>query len=332
MADPKKFKPMLAANDACDFSVLEHVTYPVIVQPKLDGVRCITLPMPTGLDEQTQSDLDRQGYRSQPFSRTLKSIPNNMIRHELRELPWGLDGELMVFEPSGSGRFLPFKDVQSAVMSQQGDPDFVFMIFDCFNSPEIPYLVRYETLANLPIPDQAELPIQLVPSFIAQTEADVRQAYAELLAAGYEGACLRDPKGPYKYGRSTLNQAWLLKLKPKETAEAEVLEVLPLERNTNPAKLDELGHTKHSSHKAGMVAQELMGALRVRGLNGPFTGKEFKIGSGFDGDTRWAIWARRVEWIGKAVTFEYSPDPSYDLPRHPTFKGIRSDLDFDGAA
>ena len=45
--------------------------------------------------------------------------------------------------------------------------------------------------------------------------ADWEQRY---LAQGYEGVMLRHPAGPYKPGRSTAREAWLLKLKRLRTA------------------------------------------------------------------------------------------------------------------
>src|SRR5262245_35069587 len=86
---------------------LSELRYPVLVSPKLDGVRAIRL-----------------GNRL--VSRTLKDIPNKYVRNWcIEHLPEGLDGELLLRDWTA-----PFSDVSSAIMSIEGEPDFVFAAFD----------------------------------------------------------------------------------------------------------------------------------------------------------------------------------------------------------
>lgn len=66
-------------------------------------------------------------------------------------------------------------------------------------------------------------------------------AYKEkCLSEGYEGVMVRDPAGPYKCGRSTEREGWLLKIKRFEDAEAEVLETYEGMSNYNEAGVDAL--------------------------------------------------------------------------------------------
>lgn len=295
-------KPMLAANDACDFSVLERVRYPIDVQPKYDGIRCVL-------------------SNGTAMSRTWKPLPNLDIQTGLDHLPSGLDGEIMVRAPGGG--WLPFPQIQGFVMAETPDElDWVYMVFDDAEDPIRWYCDRYRT-AHLKIAGSDHNRVQIVRGRLARNPDEVKAVYSELLAAGYEGAILRDPEGPYKHGRATLKQGWLLKLKPREDAEAEVLELLPLQRNDNPQQRNELGYAKRSTAKAGRRSVELLGTIRARVLNGRFAGKEFACGFRGTDAERAAMFAAGDALLGEAFTFTFSPDPGYELPRQPVFKAWR---------
>ena len=96
------FKPMLAGKAPADLSTL---AFPLLASPKLDGIRCIM-------------------RGSIAVSRKLLEIPNRYVQSQLKGLPDGLDGELMLDLPGS------FNAVQSAVMSVDGEPDFTFCAFD----------------------------------------------------------------------------------------------------------------------------------------------------------------------------------------------------------
>ncbi len=91
-----KMKPMLAAT----LDKLEDVKFPVLVQPKLDGIRCLIV-------------------NGEAVSKEFKPIPNKSIQSLLAGLPDGLDGELVI-----AGIETDFSDAQSAIMSEEGEPDF----------------------------------------------------------------------------------------------------------------------------------------------------------------------------------------------------------------
>jgi DNA ligase-1 len=140
---------------------------------------------------------------------------------------------------------------------------------------------------------------------------------------------LRDPVGPYKFGRSTAKEGYLLKMKRFEDHEATVVGVVEQMRNENEATKDALGRTKRSTAKAGKVGKDTLGAFRVKasipygvGMRG-FRIVEFEIGSGMNDAQRAEFW--KSPPIGALVTFKcqgFTPD---GLPRFPIFKGIRQD-------
>jgi len=146
------------------------------------------------------------------------------------------------------------------------------------------------------------------------------------LAAGYEGVMLRHPDGPYKHGRSTAKEAWLLKVKRFVDAEAKVIGYSEAQHNANEAKRNELGQLERSSHKAGKVGKQTLGALMVKDLK---TGVEFDIGTGFTESQRQLLWAQGDNLIGKVVKYKSQPTGVKDKPRFPVFLGFRDKVDMD---
>jgi DNA ligase-1 len=132
---------------------------------------------------------------------------------------------------------------------------------------------------------------------------------------------VRSGEGKYKYGRSTLKEFILAKLKRMASDEAVITGVVELQRNLNEATTNNLGYTERSSHQEGKSAGGTMGALIVKCLR---TAAEFQLGTGFTAEDRAFFWENRDGVLGKIVTFDHFPVGRKDLPRHPSFKGLRS--------
>ena len=146
----------------------------------------------------------------------------------------------------------------------------------------------------------------------------------EALQEGYEGVMLRTPESPYKGGRSTLKQGYLVAIKRFEDAEAEIIGYEEKLHNANKLQKDELGYAKRSSSKANLVPMDTLGALVVKDLK---TGVIFNIGTGLDAALcRW-IWANRKKCLHKIVTYTYQVTGTKDKPRIPSFKGFRDKRD-----
>ena len=286
------FKPMLSGK--ADLAALQ---FPLLASRKLDGIRAII----------------RDG---RVLSRTLKPIPNQfvqaMLGHERFE---GHDGELLVGPMNAPDVYLK---TNSAVMSVSGQPSFTFAVFDSILHPERPFRER------LPLQEFITDRFQVVPLKHTRIhDLDELLAYqAQALAEGYEGVMLRAPDAPYKHGRSTTREGYLLKLKNYETDEAVVIGVVEALRNDNPATLDALGHTVRSSHAENKVGKNMLGALVVKCIH---TGVEFQVGSGFDDEQRKALWDNPP--IGRIISYNHFPHGRKTAPRHPTWKGFRDAID-----
>lgn len=284
------FKPMLAAT----IKDTSQLSFPLLASNKLDGIRCVILD-------------------GKALTRNLKPIPNKHIREFLESYPQidGFDGEIML-------RKGDFNNVQSAVMSEDGEPNFYYAVFDYHNLGNKPYIERLKRLSAV-IKRLDNPRIEEVGQFRMMKESDVLDLEQEVLADGYEGLILRSEEGSYKYGRSTLNERKLMKLKRFDDDEAEIIGMEPLYENQNAPTTNALGRTERSSHQANMVAQPMMGAMQMRLKNG----KEFSIGTGFDDDTKKDFWRRKKQLIGKWVKFKFQELTADGIPRFPVFLGLR---------
>ena len=295
-----KFKPMLAEH-----ADLNKIKFPMLASPKLDGIRAVVL-------------------NGKLLSRSLKPIPNKHTRKLFESSNWyeGLDGELIVGSPTDPKCF---NKTTSGVMSEEGEPDVNYYVFDqipeySWIREDSPFKNRYSDLQNnMPLDH-----VVLVPQKMVWNLPELEEFEQECLSAGYEGVIIKDPNSPYKYGRSTLREGYMLKIKRYQDAEATILSVEELLSNTNEATRDELGKVKRSNAKAGMVPQDTLGALIVKDIK---TGIEFSIGTGFDETLRKELWDNKDNIIGKVVKYKFFAYGAVDKPRHPVFLGFRDKRD-----
>ncbi len=300
--------------------------FPLWVTPKIDGIRC----------------LNNEGNA---VSRSLKLIPNLYVRGFFRTkfravVTHGLDGELDLRRFSrqtyaSAGTNPPtFQNVSSAFMSEHGEPDFVYRIFDI--QGEDGYLHRMQRLADIHQTLSVLYPLDmhrfefLFPIKIeSQLELD---AYTQKqLDIGLEGAIARVGNLPYRIprgggeNRSTFTEGYLIKIKPLESDEATIVGFVEEMQNTNEQIADEVGRMKRSHHQEGMVGKNTLGALICKSPTWP--GVTFNLGSGISSKLADEIWANQALFLGKTVTYKYQEIGSLERPRQPIFVGIRSALD-----
>lgn len=284
---------------------LQDFRYPLIGSPKLDGIRALA----------------KDG---QPLSRTLKVIPNRFVQRcfsEAADALQGLDGELIVGDPWGHD---VYRRTDSAVMTHSGEPNFHYYVFDRWDVTAIPYKERLGTVRRK---------ANQYPSWVRILDAETINNQEELLAyeegcltMGYEGLMLRKPEGRYKYGKSTLNEGYLMKFKRFVDTEAEIVGFTELMRNDNEAEINELGLTKRSKVSANMTPMGVLGNFIVRGaeVGNPFYGVVFEVGSGLTAAEKAKFWKERDSLLGKIIKVKYFERGVLDKPRFPVYLGFRS--------
>ncbi len=299
-------QPMLA-SPATDKYPLK---FPLYASPKIDGVRAYV----------------KDGVL---LSRSGKPIRNKYVQKTLGfKVLDGLDGELCVGNPWDKNLM---QQTTSGVMSADGEPKFTYYVFDVWSWPDTPYKRRYAHLAytdSLPsyVKDLHQSGMLHFLEHVVMIDQNALDTYEQdALAIGYEGVMVRDPEGPYKYGRSTAKEGYLLKLKRWEDGEAQIIEFQEFMHNANELEQDEYGYAKRSTHQENKVPMNKLGALICKDI---VTGAQLKIGTGFDDEMRKTIWYGRETFRNQIVKYKHFAQAGVkDTSRFPVFVGFRDKRD-----
>ena len=293
------FECMLAHDGANHES---KITGKKLVEPKLDGVRCLTV---IDYENQTVTQYTRNGKVLENFTHItdyLSQYINEFGRSMI------LDGEVVSHT---------FQDLMKQVHRkdnvQAGDARLV--LFDCLPLVEFKQGIsvmglrrRREFLKNwqnifadsgfIEIVSQREFDLDVLTD-----EIEFKDYNQEMVEAGYEGIMIKDPNSKYECKRST---AWL-KQKP-------FIEV----------SLTVTGYEEGTGRN-----QSRLGALICEGED---DGKTICVncGSGFSDDDRTELWAGRDSLVGQVVEVRadavtQNQDGTYSLrfPRFKTFRGFK---------
>ena len=194
-----------------------------------------------------------------------------------------LDGELWM----GRGTF----DRLSGTVRRQAPDDAAwsevrFMVFDAphMAAPFEERVLRLRALLQTP----PSAYIAKVPQFRVTSQSELMRHLDDVVAGGGEGLMLHRGSAAHQVGRS----AHLLKLKPWQDADAEVVMHLP-------------GEGRHTG---------VMGAMLVR----TEAGQHFRLGTGFTD-------AERADPppVGSIVTYKYSGVTANGIPRFASFLRLR---------
>jgi ATP-dependent DNA ligase len=172
----------------------EHkLIYPVIVQRKLDGFRCIAR-----FDDAGKVVLYSKSMK--PFSH-LNHIKTELEeRFSLRNVSF--DGELY-------SHGLPLNEISKLVMKkreltseeEEASKKIVYMVFDTILENVI-FEERYHTLVKLFEKKKSKY-VQLVKCEIAKSKEEVYDLNQTYLVEGYEGVIVRNKKGLYIYKKKS---------------------------------------------------------------------------------------------------------------------------------
>jgi ATP-dependent DNA ligase len=294
-------KPMLAQNVG-DYSRIKDGDWPLYIQPKLDGVRCLIQYEQVDLDFDTKLN---SGYKVKAYSRTGKEWKN--IDHILEELvPFFtkypnviLDGELYNHDLKDD-----FEKIISLVRkTKPTDEDRLEssekVEFHCYDTvmEHMPFGGRDKFIRdNFGHYGKFELST-VVPtsSLLVFNTEQIESDHERFLEKGYEGSILRQNK-PYECKRS-----WtLMKIKDFSDAEATIIGY-------------EEGKGKREDHLGKFIMQD-------------DDGIEFGCppGKGYTYEDMKNMLENIHDYIGKRATFTYFQRTKAGSYRHPLFKAIRN--------
>lgn len=279
----------------------KRMVYPVLLQEKLNGIRCIV----------TQNNT--------VITRSMKSIPNRHITNTLQELGvQGFDGEILTYNTDGTTRSI--EQIQSDVMTKDGRPLFRFHVFDDCTHPHMPAMDRISRAARrVKKLDNASV------EFVATTQCANAQRVShyeeKFKLRGAEGIVLRSLYSRYYFGKAPTSDC--IKMKQRRDAEAVVVGYSEKKSNQNPAKLAANGRVQRSKSKAGMTRCGTLGSLTLETPEGT----RFNLGSGFSADRRQELWRSRHKLLGRAVTYSYAGTTKTGKPIGAAFLRIRDNRD-----
>lgn len=282
--------PMLAKvwEDRAD-----KVTFPVAVQPKLDGHRCIaTVEVSCGGGVVTTSLWTRTRKR-------ILSMPH--IQNELisivfaLRLPVGvyhIDGEL--YNHAYRDRFEQLTSLIRPDEPRPGHDVVEYHVYDIVSSQ--PFLDRFRALEHAFVDAKH---IRLVETHVAADAAQLMGHYDYFRKAGYEGAMARQLHLPYEHKRSDQ----LLKLKDFVDAEFKIVGV-------------EEGRGKLRGHVGAFVCEVPVGdtmatcAVKLAG----------------DTSVLAQAWQQPDKWIGKMLTVKYQGRTATGVLRFPVGLRLREEV------
>ena len=288
-----KVKPLLS----CEVS-LDKINFPVYTSTKFDGIRALVID-------------------SVVYSRSLKPIRNKHVQRLFGKPEYeGFDGELVVGDIYAKD---VFQKTTSGVMSEDGEPDVTFHVFDLWSIPTFDYEYRQRDLQEILLDEDKEYPsIVYAMIRLCKNIDDLTFFLEHERNAGGEGLICRSPSGIYKYGRSTPKEQLSVKLKFFENGEFEVIGFEERMHNTNEATTNELGYTERSSCKENLIPMNTLGSLVLK-----YGDSEFRCGTGFSDAQRKEIWENKESYLGKLASIRYMSVGQIMLPRIPSFHGFR---------
>lgn len=229
--------PMLAKK--YDDYILNHkLTWPIYVQPKLDGIRCIAYinPKNKSLKEVTYKNVIM-------YTRNKKEYPNNKINDNIRKelLPYllkmyetyknnesvYLDGELYnhTMKLQNINHYVRTDNLES---SDDEKSIIQYWIYDAFYpSQELKFEDRKKILDNLEKKINKNRIIKIIETLLIDNQNSLDKQYKKYINDNYEGMMIRLANGLYMTnakGKTGLRSNNLLKRKEVFTEEYEVVD------------------------------------------------------------------------------------------------------------
>lgn len=287
---------------ACDW-LREKQRFPVFMQPKLDGVRGMTLDK--GLT-----------------TRRLKPHRNIHTTNLYSDTDFaGFDGELAAELETHPDLC---RMTASALSTRAGTPFTLWWLFDYITPAtyHLMYRERYDALLLRVAQIQqsnfmAKRHLRIVPSYDIFNMEQLDAKHAEFCELGYEGSILRDPDGLYKEGRCTVREGALLRIKDFDYKTAVVVNYEEGQSNGNEAQTNELGKSFRSTHQENMVPNGQVGTIIARWSD---SAEVFRCSPGnMDHAGRIREWGDRASAPGKLFTCKHFNHGVKDKPRFPTW-------------
>lgn len=285
--------PLETSHDGDQIHIDGEVKYPVRVEPKLDGLRCIAIKKDGEVTMYTRN------------GRVIETLP--AIKESLEAAPYHdivLDGEAMGEDWNESASIVGSKK------NKKDDSNIVFNVFDAVlledwvnQECEVPMGTRLGTIKSVLLCCPKDGPIRAVPGVTVEDEDQLMEFYEKCLDDDFEGVMLKDLDAPYEFKRSRMTR----KMKPVTTYEGTIV--------------------GHYEGRDGTRHKGQFGGYTILLDNGVCT----NVGGGFSDADRATIKLEDPDThIGRIIEVEGQPPLTKDgRVRFPVFKRYRDPSDVD---
>lgn len=269
----------------------DRVEYPVLVEPKLDGIRVIAF-----IHKEVEY-----------FSRNGRKFENfGIFDDELLQIADGknivIDGEV-----TGTTQEKAFKGVTTQARRKENvdASGLKYHIFDWITISEFKKMkgkmLQDERTTELKkmwydADERETVNVKLVKGKICNNLKQVEKYYQRCLKKGYEGVILKTLNALYQFKRT---YDWS-KIKPTKTKDLKIVDF-------------EEGKGKYKGMLGAFIADN--------------DGVEIHVGGGYDDAQRKKFWKARKKMIGTTIEVEYDIETDDGSFRFPRFVTVRRDLD-----
>lgn len=282
------------------FEILTHISYPVRVEPKWDGFRCIAVKASGKVTLFARS------------GRVFETAPqiNAWLEKNMRD-NWVLDGELIGEEWNDTASII------SAKKTKKDDSGIAFHAFDCMSleswKTQIENTPYRERLKEIPLvlgSGTTSTPARPAEGKTVRNEEELREYNSACLDRGFEGIMVKTLDGVYLFDDHK-RSPHVLKLKPVVTYDGVVVEVLEGKEGTKWEGT--FARVKVQLPNAPMLP------------DGPAT---TTVGTGFKDPDRAYLDKNRQKVVGRPCEVKGQPPLSKDGKiRFPRFKQWREEWD-----
>ena len=210
---PHVIRPMLAQKYQ---DMKSRVEYPVFLQPKLDGIRCLA---------NSTCMMSRKGLLFHGLQHIQKQIHSLYEANKslLKTSNLYVDGELYQHGKS-------FQQIQSTVLDQKENPlkkEMQYWIYDCFdlNNMNMQYWQRYQLLKKMfenAKKQKIAIPnLVFIDTYTIKNEKEMMRYHLDLTSKhGFEGVMIRNSSGLYRLKHRSVD---LLKYKSFQDDEYKII-------------------------------------------------------------------------------------------------------------
>lgn len=275
--------PMLAKKLIINKKTIKGMTFPLNVQPKLDGFRCRCSLVDGEIKLFSRNNLPYKGLQ------TLKNELLQLYSNNNNNLH--LDGELYIPD-------IPFEILSGLIKRSQNHIEYdikniEFRIFDCFdlNNLCIEFKDRIKLLKSIISNEYKN--IKYVRTEIINNLDEFKKYFSLFMVEGYEGIMVRNPLSPYEISKRSSH---LQKYKEFSDSEFEII-----------------GFHEGNGVDKGTVI------WKCQTINN----KKFNVRPKGSLEHRKQLFANANNCLGKMLTVKYQELSEQGVPRFPVGKDIR---------